>query len=125
MKGAASKLKNMKWRKINAPAPWYPKDDDELIGFYAGRTKRDGSFGQYEVVVVLVPYKGAVTVSGTTLIQLADSAMLTRGDAVRIKYLGKKQLDEGREMKLFELYVGEQERETDLPDDTVGTNEPS
>ena len=110
----AGKLKEMKWRKISAPKPWNPKENGtELIGYYAGRTKREGIHGQYEVVTVLVPYKGAFMVSGTCLIQLADSAMLTRGDAVRIVFVERKQLDEDREMKVFELYVGEGEALSD------------
>ena len=111
----AYKLKNVKWRKISAPATWRPVEGEELIGFYAGRTKREGNFGQYEVVIVLVPYKGAYMVSGTALIQLVDAAMLTRGDAVRIKFCGRKELPEDREMKLFELYVGEQQAAEDMP----------
>lgn len=114
MTGAA-KLRAMKWRKILAPVLWHPADGEELTGFYAGRTKRDGKFGQYEVLVVLVPYKGGYMVSGTSVIQLADSAMLSRGDAVRIKYLGKKPIAGDREMKQFELFVGETERADDIP----------
>ncbi len=114
MSASATKLKNVKWRKISAPKPWNPKENgSELIGYYAGRTKRDGIHGQYEVVTVLVPYKGAFMVSGTVLIQLADAAMLTRGDAVRIVFVERKQLDEGRQMKMFELYVGETEALSD------------
>lgn len=118
MSNNATKLRDMKWRKISAPRIWAPKEDGaELTGYYAGRTKRDGVHGQYEVVTVLVPYKGAFMISGTMVIQLADAAMLARGDAVRIVYKGRKQLDEDREMKLFELYVGEGEAlsEADMP----------
>ena len=112
-----AKLKQMKWRKIAAPQRWYPHAGEELIGYYAGRTKRDGVHGQYEVVTVLVPYKGAFIISGTMLIQLADTAMLVRGDAVRVVFVGRKELSEGRSMKLFELYVGESEAlaETEMP----------
>lgn len=110
-----SKLKNVKWRKINAPTTWRPEDGEELIGYYIGRSKREGSFGQYEVVVVAVPYKGTYMISGTKLIQLMDSGMLVRGDAVRIKFLGRKDIGEDREMKEFELYVGELEHEDDVP----------
>lgn len=118
MSSNAAKLKDMKWRKISAPKPWNPKESGaELIGYYAGRTKRDGVHGQYEVVTVLVPYKGAFMVSGTMLIQLADSAMLSRGDAVRIVFVERKQLDDDRHMKVFELYVGEGEAlsEAEMP----------
>lgn len=111
----ASKLKCVKWRKINAPSTWRPQDGEELIGYYVGRTKRDGSFGPYEVVLVAVPYKGTYIVSGTKLIQLMDSGMLVRGDAVRIKFLGNKDIGEERTMKDFELYVGELEAADDLP----------
>lgn len=112
----ASKLKNVKWRKINAPSTWRPQDGEELVGYYVGRTKRDGSFGPYEVVLVTVPYKGTYMISGTKLIQLMDSGMLVRGDAVRIKFLGNKDIGEERTMKDFELYVGELEREDDVPE---------
>jgi hypothetical protein len=117
---SAAKLKTMKWREISAPKAWNPKENgEELIGYYAGRTKRDGKFGQYEVVTVLVPYKGAFMVSGTVLIQLADAAMLTRGDAVRIVFVERKQLDEERTMKVFKLFVGEQESlaEAEMPEE--------
>lgn len=114
----ASKLSGVKWRKISAPQVWRPTDGEELIGYYAGRTKKDGKFGQYEVVLVLVPYKGAYTISGTQLLQLCDSGMLVRGDAIRIKFLGRKPLSDEREVKLFELSVGEQAA-IDLPENTV------
>jgi hypothetical protein len=121
---AAGKLKNVKWRKISSPTTWRPQDGEELIGYYVGRTQRDGSFGPYEVVLVAVPYKGTFMVSGTKLIQLADSAMLTRGDAVRVVFLGKKEIGEDREMKDFELYVGELPMADDMPADETAP-EPS
>lgn len=112
----ASKLKNVKWRKVTAPSTWHPTDGDELIGFYAGRTKRNGNFGQYEVLIVLVPYKGTFMVSGTHLIQLADAAMLSRGDAIRIRFVGRKDLDDEKEIKLFELFIGEVQAADDMPE---------
>ena len=115
-KASASALKNVKWRKVSAPSSWHPKDGEELTGYYAGRTKRDGSFGPYEVVLVLVPYKGTFMVSGTKIMQLVDAAMIGRGDAVRIVYLGPKDIGEGRSMKNFELYVGEADAAEDLPE---------
>lgn len=111
----SSKLKNVKWRKISAPTTWRPEAGEELVGFYAGRTKREGNFGQYEVVIVAVPYKGSFMISGTKLIQLFDSAQLTRGEAVRVVFLGRKDIGEDREMKEFELYVGELEAVDDMP----------
>lgn len=118
-------LKTMKWRKINAPSTWRPAEGEELVGYYAGRTKREGSFGQYEVVVVLVPYKGAFMLSGTQLLQLMDAGMVRRGDAVRVVYKGLKQLDDEREMKMFELFVGELEAVDDVPDFEPPAPEPS
>lgn len=116
-----AKLKDVKWRKIHAPKPWHPKErGEELIGYYVGRTLKSGRWGQYEVAVVAVPYKGTYTVSGTALIQLLDSGMVGRGEAVRIQFLGMKELsssteNERREMKLFDLYVGENAAADDLP----------
>lgn len=114
---ASSKLKTMKWREVSAPKLWRPKDGEELIGYYAGRTTRDGQHGQYEVVTVLVPYKGAFMVSGTMLIQLADAAMLSRGDAVRIVFVERQAIDDERHMKVFKLFVGESEAlaEAEMP----------
>lgn len=104
--------KKIKWRKIKAPSVWRPIPGDELIGRYVGRTTRDGQYGQYEVVAISVPYRGVYMISGTMIIQLTDSAMLTRGDAVRVVFVGEKDLrseDDTRRryMKKFELYVGE------------------
>jgi len=127
MTSSAAKLKDMKWRKVSAPKPWNPKENGaELIGYYAGRTKRDGKFGQYEVMTVIVPYKGMLLVSGTVLIQLADAAMLSRGDAVRIVFVERKQLDDERQMKVFELYVGEAEAlsDADKNDISVANDSP-
>lgn len=100
-------LKNVNWRKITAPTSWRPKKDEELIGYYIGRTKKNGKFGQYEVLTVLVPYKGTMMVSGTVIIQLADSALIQTGDAIRIVFKGLKDIGEDRKMKTFELYIGD------------------
>lgn len=110
------KLAVMKWRKIEAPLTWRPSPGEELVGYYAGRTKRDGQFGQYEVLIVAVPYDSARMVSGTRIVQLADAAMLSRGDAVRIKYLGTSDMPSGKYAKQFELYVGEIPRAEDMGD---------
>jgi hypothetical protein len=63
------------------------------------------------VVVIAVPYKGTFTVSGTGLLNLVDSGMVTRGQAIRIFFGGYLDLGEGKQMKQFELYVGETERD--------------
>jgi len=124
---ASAKLKDMKWRKVSAPKVWRPKDGEELTGYYAGRTLRDGVHGQYEVATVLVPFKGAYLISGTMLIQLLDTAMLSRGDAVRVVFQGRKQLDDDRVIKLFELFVGEAPAltEVEMPDTQTPEERPS
>lgn len=58
---------------------------------------------------MVVPDLGAVMVSGTQIIQLADVALLKYGTLVRIKFLGMKPVGEDHEMKQFELYVSETE----------------
>lgn len=100
-------LKNVTWREVQAPTTWRPKKGDELIGYYAGQTKKNGKFGEYSVVTLLVPYKGAMMISGSMVVQLADSALLSVGDPIRICFLGKKDIGEDRQMKVFKLFVGE------------------
>ncbi len=100
----------MKWRKVKRPKSWRPKyDGEELIGYYVGRTLKNGQYGQYEVVTVVTPDHGTYMVSGTQLIQLADVAMLKYGAAVRIKFIGMKPVGESHTMKEFELYVSDSE----------------
>jgi hypothetical protein len=44
------------WRKVHTPLPWRPDAiGEELVGFYGGKSLRDGPHGQYEVVLVHVP----------------------------------------------------------------------
>lgn len=100
-------LKNISWREVKAPTSWRPKKDEELVGYYMGRTKKNGKFGQYEVLTILVPYKGAMMVSGTIIIQLVDSAMIQPGDAIRIVFQGYKELEGDRSMKMFRLFIGD------------------
>lgn len=102
----------LKWRRVTAPKTWHPRyEGDELVGFYGGRTLRNGKFGQYEVVLVHVPYEGTWTLSGVRIIQLIDSSMIARGAPVCIVFKGEKPLGfddhDGREkyMKLFELFI--------------------
>jgi hypothetical protein len=105
---ASSILERYKWKKVLAPKTWLPKvPGTELVGFYAGRTMRSGSWGQYEVVLVLVPSKGAYMVSGCQVIQLLDAAMIEVGHPVRIAYNGTQEISEDRKMKLFELHVAD------------------
>ena len=44
------------WKRVEAPKRWYPKEvGQELVGFYSGKTVRNGTFGQYEVVLISFP----------------------------------------------------------------------
>lgn len=104
------------WKKVEAPKNWRPTHNgEELLGYYAGRSKRDGKFGQYEVVMVIVPKRGTFFVSGTRLIQLVDAAMVDVGHPIRIVFAGWQTLAEReddaepRRMKLFEVFVAEGE----------------
>jgi len=107
-------LERYRWKEVHAPKTWYPKiPGTELVGFYGGRTTRNGSFGQYDVVLVHVPMRGSYMVSGTNLMQLVDAAMIDVGHPVRIVWDGHKSLGAdaatGKEktMKLFKLSIAE------------------
>lgn len=109
--------KNTPWRKIRAPKTWRPRDvGEELIGYYCGRTVRDGQWGQYETLIVVVPEVGAMMISGTKIIQLADIALLENGQLIRVKFCGRKLLDGDREMKDFELYVADDDATPTIED---------
>lgn len=110
MSTAADKLKEKyKWTKVHTPHAWYPKPGDELVGYYNGRTLRNGRHGQYEVVLVSVPYKGTMTVSGTGLINLIDSASIQKGHPICVKFIGLKELENEKSFKQFELLIADGE----------------
>lgn len=101
-------LARFKWRKVEVPRTWNPRSPGQtLVGFYAGRTTRNGAFGQYAVVLVLVPGDGAYMISGIKLMQLIDAAMIGTGHPIQIVYNGDKDLGDGKAMKLFEVLVAE------------------
>ncbi len=103
-------MKNIfNWIKVKRPKSWRPQAGEELIGYYVGRTVRDGQWGQYEVITVVTPERGTFMVSGTQIVQLCDVALLKYGAAVRIKFLGIKPIGNGHEMKEFELYISDSE----------------
>ncbi len=112
--GAQSILERYQWKEVHAPKSWYPKmPGTELVGFYGGRTTRNGSYGQYDVILVHVPVRGSFMVSGTKLMQLVDAAMIDIGHPIRIVWEGHQSLgkdpetgDEKR-MKLFRVLVAE------------------
>lgn len=103
-------LSRFKWRRVEVPRTWHPRlPGTSLVGFYAGRTTRQGAYGQYDVVLVLVPGDGAYMISGTKLMQLMDAAMIEAGHPVQIIYQGDKDLGEDKRMKEFEVHVAEGE----------------
>lgn len=112
------------WKKVEAPKAWRPKHNgEELVGYYRGRTVRSGRFGQYEVVMLLVPGRGAFMLSGTRIIQLIDAAGVDEGWPVRVVWKGLKNIGETEDgepkrMKDFEVFVAEGEPidVDDLPD---------
>jgi hypothetical protein len=97
-----------KWRKVVAPQTWRPSEvGQELVGYYGGRTLREGSFGQYEVVLVHVPLEGSYMLTGTQLIQLMDASMIVAGHPIRIVWQGLKETSAGHQMKMFDVLVAE------------------
>lgn len=111
-------LEKLEWRRVEAPRAWRPKQTGEvLLGYYAGRSKRSGGYGQYDVVLILVPGDGVKMVSGVKVIQLFDAAIVEPGDPVRLIYGGEEKLPSDKTMKLFELYVtdGDKLPLTDFP----------
>lgn len=100
--------KRFDWQKIHLPRVWNPRQaGEELAGYYGGTTKRNGSFGQYDVVIVHVPYRGSYVVSGTEVIQLVDTSMIRKGHPVRIVFKGREEYAPKKEKKHFELLVAE------------------
>lgn len=99
-----------KWRKVQAPRPWTPKESgEELVGYYGGRTVRTGAYGQYEVVLVHVPLTGSFMITGTRLIQLLDASLINPGHPVRIVWKGLVETAREHQMKDFEVFVAEGE----------------
>lgn len=120
---AASILERYEWKEVHAPKAWYPKTPGaELVGFYGGRTTRNGYHGQYDVILVHVPASGSYMVSGTKLMQLIDAAIIDIGHLIRIVWDGHQSLGvsatgEEKRMKLFRVLVAEGEpiNAADLP----------
>lgn len=101
---------DINWRKIKRPKSWRPKEPgEELVGYYCGRTLKNGQWGQYEVLTIIVPKIGAFMVSGIQIIQLADMAMLKYGAPIKIKFVGLKPVGQDHMMKEFELYVSDED----------------
>lgn len=106
--GAFEKLrpfKDITWREVTGPQVWRPREGDVLVGYYVGKTKASGTFGQYEVVLVREPAGGLWTISGTCLVRLVDAENPETGTPVHITYDGLKELDTEKKMKVFRLRV--------------------
>lgn len=106
------------WSKVAAPSFWNPKViGEEILGYYGGRTMRNGRFGQYEVIIVHVPVRGALLVSGTEILQLVDTALVVKGHPIRIVWQGLDAISEERAKKRFDLLIAEGPAlaEVDLP----------
>lgn len=107
------------WRKVTAPKAWRPQAvGEELVGYYGGRTLRNGSWGQYEVVIVHVPHKGSFTVSGTVLIRLIDAAGIEKTHPLRVVWGGYRKTANDHQEKQFELLVADLDAidEADMPE---------
>ena len=107
------------WRAVTSPQHWRPIEPGaEIVGYYGGRTIKEGNYGQYEVVIVHVPHDGAYTLSGSKIIQLLDAALINVGDPIRVIWQGYKETAKGHHMKVYDLLVtdGEALPATVLPE---------
>lgn len=105
------------WKKVEAPKPWKPRvPGEELLGFYAGQSKRQGQFGEYTVVMIAVPGEGLRMVSGARIVQLVDAAALTPGEPVRIVWHGNLPLKGDRTYNSYDLFKSDGEA---LPEDQL------
>jgi hypothetical protein len=96
------------WKKVEAPKVWRPKHNgEELVGYFTGKTSKNGQFGQYDVILVAVPTRGVFMISGTRVVQLVDAANMQIGWPVRVVFKGRVALGEEREMKDFDVFVAE------------------
>jgi hypothetical protein len=109
------KFVDIEWHKVRAPRTWRPKPGEQLIGYYYGKSTRLGHHGQYEVVQMAVPGQGMWLVSGTTILQLVNSACLQTGDPMKVVFLGEKALEGDKKLKLFELFVSTPQKDPETP----------
>jgi hypothetical protein len=101
-------LTRFKWQQVVAPRAWHPRlPGEELVGYYGGKTIRNGAYGQYDVAIVHVPGDGAYTVSGVNIINLIDAALITDGHPIRIVWQGNRLLQNGKTIKQFDVFVAD------------------
>jgi hypothetical protein len=103
------------WKKVEAPKTRRPKfNGEELLGYYGGRTLRNGRFGQYEVALIHVPKRGSFMLSGVRLMQLIDAALISEGHPIRVVWGGTVPIrgsdpEDKKYMKMYEVYVADGE----------------
>jgi len=105
------------WRRIERPKTWRPAAGTTLVGYYIGKSVRDGKHGQYEVVIIGVPVGDGFSrphmISGTQIVQAIDAGNVQPGNLVRVTFEGMQELkrkrDDGTpfEMKVFVVDVAE------------------
>jgi len=97
-----------RWTKLTSPGRWAPKEGDEIAGFFMGTVTLDGAHGQYQAVSLAVPGQPApLLVAGTHLLSLIESSMVVEGAALRIRFDGLVETSNGRRMKHFTVWLGE------------------
>lgn len=116
----------VKWHKLSHPKTWKPTEaGEEIVGYYLGQSVRDGQYSQYVVVLLAVPTGHGFTqpyvVSGTALISAIDAGQVEEGYLIRIVFGGMKDLGNGKNLKLFEVYVGEGELDEGIAADLFAT----
>jgi hypothetical protein len=108
-----SLLERYDWKKVVTPKMWHPKKaDEELVGFFGGKSVRNGRYGQYEVVIIHIPRRGSLMISGVRIVNLVDASGIDTGWPIRIVWLGEKEIAPGedgkpRRMKDFDVYIAE------------------
>lgn len=98
----------IQWNKLERPKVWSPEEGQEIVGYYLGMSTREGRYGQYKVVVIGVPkgngFNCPMMVTGIQVIQALDGSSIKQGAFIRISYIGMKELDNGRTMKMIDVY---------------------
>tara|TARA_Y100000310_G_scaffold255470_2_gene262916 strand:- start:69 stop:488 length:420 start_codon:yes stop_codon:yes gene_type:complete len=97
----------LQWRKVEKPKYWKPEEGEEIIGFYAGQTVVQRSWGEHTLILIHGLQSGTTMVSGMQAVQLIDGSGAKPGQVIRMVYKGTKTTQTDHEMKLFDLYVHE------------------
>jgi hypothetical protein len=100
-------LERFKWKTVEAPKFWNPKEGETLTGFYGGMTVKQAKWGEYSAAMIHVPVDGCFMVTGTQIINLLDANSVPMGHPVNIQFKGRIETGNGRQMKVFELQVAD------------------